>query len=147
MDIPRWGQAQAAGELRAEVAQDVAKEIAGHDDAKLPGIADHFHDQGVDVEVARLDVRIFILYLRKYALPEFVAEGEGIRFVAHADAAEVVLAGVLEGVADDALDAFTRVDILLHCDFVRGAALELSSHSYVEAFGVLADNYEVHIIG
>jgi len=145
MNISRGRKAESPGKLCAKIAKDVAEEITGYDDAKLSGIANDLHHERVDVQMARLDARIFILYLRKNAQPEFVPVGERIGFVAHADAAEFMFTGVLESVANDSLHSPAGIDVFLHGDLVRGAALKLSSHANVEAFGILAEHDKVDI--
>src|SRR5712671_377821 len=145
MNISRGSEAESAGKLCAEIAENVAEEIAGYDDAKLPGIANELHHESVDVKMARLDICIFILYLRKHAQPEFVPVGERIGFVAHADAAELMFTGVLESVANDSLHSPAGIDVSLHGDLVRGATLELAAHAYVEPFGIFAENDKVDI--
>src|ERR1700730_17319644 len=126
--------------------QDIAEEIAGYNHAKLSGVADKFHDQGVDIDVAGIDVRIVILYFIKYSSPKFVSVGQRIRFVAHANAVEMALAGVFESVADDSLYAPARVHVLLYGHLMRSAALKLTADADVEAFGVLAQHYKVDIV-
>src|SRR5258708_22705370 len=134
MNISRGRKAESAGKLCAKIAKDVAEEIAGYDDTKLSGIANDLHHERVDVEMARLDTRIFILYLRKHAQPEFVPVGERIGFVAHADAAELMFTGVLESGANDSLHSPAGNDVFLHHYLQQGTALKLYSHSKVEPF-------------
>ena len=55
--------------------------------------------------------------------------------------------GVLKGEANDALHALARVDVLLRRDLVRRAHLEVAAHVHVHAFGVLADDGEVNVVG
>jgi len=62
-----------------------------------------------------------------------------------AGATAEVRASEVEGVADDALDAFARVDILLEGDLVGGALLKEAADTDVEAFGVLAEDHEVDV--
>ena len=52
----------------------------------------------------------------------------------------------LEGVADDAIDAFPGVQLFLDGDFVARAGLEASADADVEPFGVLAKDDEVHVL-
>ena len=53
---------------------------------------------------------------------------------------------VFEGVADDALDAFAGVDVFLNRDLVGRALLENSAGIGVDAFGVFADDDEIHVL-
>jgi len=79
-------EAEAAGELRGEVRDDVAEKVVGDDDVELAGIADKFHGEGVDVEVAGVDFGIFGAEGFEGALPEVASEGHGVGLVGHAEA-------------------------------------------------------------
>jgi len=54
-------------------------------------------------------------------------------------------AGVVEGVADDAVYAFVGVDVFLDGDFVGSSLLEEAANADVEAFGVFAEDHEVEV--
>jgi hypothetical protein len=56
-------------------------------------------------------------------------------------------ARVVEGEVNDALHALARVDVFLRGDFVGRAHLEVAAHVHVHAFGVLADDGEVDVVG
>src|ERR1700730_16038806 len=146
MNISRRGDAQPARQLRREIARDIAEKIAGDDHAKLAGIAHQFGGQRIDIKMARLDFWIFAAHLGKNALPEFMAKGERVRFVAHQHFAQLTRAGVFKGVADDALDAAARVDVFLNGDLFWIAAPELAARARVESFCVLAENDEANIV-
>src|SRR6267378_7143268 len=64
VNVSGWCQAQPAGELCAQVADDVTEKIAGDDDIELTRVADDLHRQCVDVQMAGIDGHIF--------LPDFV---------------------------------------------------------------------------
>src|SRR5882724_8680664 len=142
MDVAGGGEAEAAGELCAKVADDVAEEIAGHDDIELPGIADDLHRQGIDVEMTGIDLRILRADLLEYTLPQVVGKVHSIGFVAHANALQAILAGVFEGIANDALDALAGINVFLDGNFVGGALLEESSDAHVEALAVLPEDHQ-----
>ncbi len=57
-----------------------------------------------------------------------------------------MLAGVLEGVANDPLDALAGVDVLLDGELLGSALFEDSTDADVEAFGILPENDEVDVI-
>ena len=161
VDVGGGGEAESAGELRGEVADDVAEEIVGDDDVELARVADEFHGEGVDEEVAGVDVGIFGADGFEDALPEVAGVGHGVGFVGHAEAERLgsgacrleagatcgVLAGVVEGVTDDALDAFAGVHVFLGGDFVGSSFLEEAAHADVEAFGVFAEDDELDVVG
>ena len=54
-------------------------------------------------------------------------------------------AGVVEGVADDALDAFAGVDVFLHGDFVGRILFEKAAHANVQAFGVFTEDHHADV--
>jgi hypothetical protein len=54
---------------------------------------------------------------------------------------------VAERRADDALDAFARVDIFVDRDLVRAAAAQLAADARVDTLGILAKNYEIDVSG
>ena len=55
--FPDGARPKPADQLGPEVTDDVAEEVAGHDDVELRGIADDLHGQRVDIQVARVDLR------------------------------------------------------------------------------------------
>jgi len=77
--------------------------------------------------------------------------GHGIRFVAEQNASAggtielFVPLTVVEGEADDALDAFSSVDVLLDCNLVFGSLLEDAAGVGIDAFSVLAQNDEIDV--
>jgi len=147
MNVAGGGEAESTGELGGEVADDVAEKIVGDDDVELAGVADEFHGEGVDEQVAGIDFGIFGADGFENALPKVTGEGHGVGFVGHAQAFESVGTGVVEGVADDALDASAGVDVFLDGDFVGGALFEEAAGADVDAFGVFAEDHEVDVFG
>ena len=80
------------------------------------------------------------------AVPELVRVPHGVRLVGHVHARSPVRLRVLEGRADDALDALARVHVLVDGDLVGRAALELAADADVDALGVLAEHDEVDVL-
>jgi hypothetical protein len=70
----------------------------------------------------------------------------GVRLVRHVDHGLAVLLRVLEGRADDPLDALAGVDVLVDGHLVGRAPLELTPHADVDALGVLAEHHEIHVL-
>ena len=159
MDIARGGEAQSTDELGGEVADDVAEEVAGDNDVELAGVADQFHGEGVDEEVAGVDVGVFPADGFEDALPEISSEGHGVGLVGHTDAQRLgagtgrleagatkrVAVGEFEGMPDDAFDAFAGVDVFLDGDLLGGSLLEMTAYADVEAFGVFAEDHQVEV--
>jgi len=62
------------------------KKIVGDDDVELARVADEFHGERVDVEMAGVDVGIFGADGLEDALPQVAGVGHGVGFVGHAEA-------------------------------------------------------------
>jgi len=56
-------------------------------------------------------------------------------------------AGVVEGVAKDALDTFVGVDVFLDGNFVGSSLFEEAANADVQALGVFAEDYEIDVGG
>jgi hypothetical protein len=65
----------------------------------------------------------------------------------HAGEGAGVVAGEVESVADDALDAFAGVDVFLDGDLVSSSLLEEAAYTNIEAFGVFAEDHEIDVGG
>src|SRR5215472_7318280 len=146
MDVGRWRQPESALNRGAKIAEDVAEHVARHNYLELARVPDHLHGEGVDVEVTRFDLGVPLAKLSERSLPQTVSEGERVRLVAHADLLQAVSARVLEGVNENPLHAFARIDVLLHCDLVSRILLENAAHADVKPFGVLAEDNKVHVL-
>src|ERR1700752_3057630 len=127
MNVPRGSKPQSSSELCSQIADDVAEEIASDDDVELTRVANYLHGERVDVKVSGIDLRVFLADLLEDPLPKIVRERQGVGFVAHADALQAIPAGIIEGVADDAFDAFSRIDVFLDSNFVGCSLLEESA--------------------
>ncbi len=86
VDVAGGSEAQSTGELCGEVGDDVAEEVVGDNDVELFRVANEFHGQGIDIEVAGLDVGVLLANRLEHALPEVAGVGHGIGFVGHAEA-------------------------------------------------------------
>ncbi|MBA7475987.1 hypothetical protein ES707_11362 [subsurface metagenome] len=70
--------------------------------------------------VVRLDVRVLFAHLGEYPHPQIVGIGQNIGLGAEGQLLPLVaFAGVLEGVADAALDSLAGVDHLLNRHLIR----------------------------
>ena len=99
------------------------------------------------------DLRIFAADFFEHALPQAAGVSHGVGLVAHQNfvarrAVEFgVLLAIFEGVADDALDAFARVDVFLRGDFIGRSLLENAAGIGVDALRIFAEHDEVHVFG
>src|SRR5207244_5527304 len=78
MNVSRRCKAKPACKLRTQVTDDVAEEVAGHDDVELARVAHDFHRQRVNVQVVRIDIRILPADLLKNPLPEVMGESHSL---------------------------------------------------------------------
>jgi hypothetical protein len=99
------GYAEAADQPGDEVGQDVAKQVHGHDDIEALGGEHQLHAGGIDDHVVVLDVGILGGDLLGDFEEQAVGHLEDVGLVDDGDFLAAKLAGVLEGVADDALGA------------------------------------------
>ena len=101
----------------------------------------------------RCNLRILAAYFLEHALPQPPSVRHGVGLIAHQNflarlAVELgVLLAILESVANDALHAFSRVDVLLGSDFVRRALLEHAAGVGVKALRVFAQHDEIQVLG
>ena len=61
-----------------------------------------------------LDLGIFLPHFLEHPLPQVMRKRHGIRLIAHANALQAILPGIVKRIADDALHTLARVDVLLH---------------------------------
>ena len=145
MNVSRRCKAKPACKLRTQVTDDVAEEVAGHDDVELARVAHDFHRQRVNVQVVRIDIRILPADLLKNPLPEVMGESHCVGFVAHADPLQAVLARVFKGKADDALHPFAGVHVFLNGNLVRCIFLEKPTNANVKALRVFAEDHHANV--
>src|SRR5487761_235261 len=141
VDVARGGYPHPADELRGQVGQDVAEQVARDDDVELGRIPDELDGRRVDVQMARLDLRMPRGHRLPSLLPECAGVSHGVRLVDHHDLA----LSPPEGVVDDPGHPFVGVEVLLDRDLVFGAALEATTHAHVQALGVLAHDQQVDL--
>src|ERR1700694_2885937 len=141
IDVSRRSDAHAADELRRQVGENVAKQVAGHDHVELGGIPDQLHRGRVHEERAGLDLRMFRGDRLPPLLPQRARVRHGVRLVDHHDLAPPDA----EGIFDDAIHANVGVEVLLDRNLVFGALLETAAHADVKALGVLTHDQEVDL--
>src|SRR6185312_892527 len=139
-------QTESADEHRCEIRQDVAEQVAGDDDLKRLRRANQIHRHGVDVPRVALNAGILAADLLEHAPPQMMGLNR-VGFVGHRHVRFAVVVGPREGVADDALHALARVELLGDRDFVLRSLLERSADGHVQPFGILAEDDEVEIAG
>ena len=99
--------------------------LVGHAEAEGFGVA------GADVFLSRLVAGAAGQIVRGAGEDAFGGAGVG--------------AGVVEGVADDAVYTFVGIDVFLDGDFVGSSLLEEAADADVEAFGVFAEDHEIEV--
>ncbi len=145
MQIAGGGEPEAALQRGAEVGDDVAEQVVGHDHVELRRRLHHQERERVDVEVPCLDAGVLRRDLAEDALPQRVPLRHRVALVGHAHAAAACGLRELERVADDPVDALVGVELLLDRDLVVGARLEAAADADVQPLGVLAEDDEVDV--
>jgi folate-binding protein YgfZ len=153
MNIPAGRHAQPSLQSGREIGDDVPEHVVGDDHVELARVAHHLHAERVDVHVLRGNFWKLRAHFFENALPQPTGVGHGIGFVAHQNftargAVELrMICAVLKCIADDALHAFARIDILLRGDLVGSSLLEYAASVGINAFGIFAKHDKVHILG
>src|ERR1700674_5865471 len=141
VDVPRGRDPHASDELRRQIGQDVAEQVARDDDVELRRVPDELHGGRVDQQVACFGLRMLPGDRLPTLLPQSTRIGHRIRLVDHHDLA----LGDSEGVLDDAVHAKVGVEILLDRDLLVGSLLEAAAHAHVETLCVLTHDQEVDL--
>jgi hypothetical protein len=92
-----------------------------------------------------LDARMLSAHVIEDAQPKLVRVAHGVRLVGHVHAFPAALDRVVEGRANDPLDAAARVQIFVDRDLVGRTAPVLATDSDVNAFGILAKHHEIDV--
>src|ERR1700733_10307096 len=151
MNIATGSHTQPALQSSCEVGDDIAEHVVGDDDVELARVANHLHAKSVNVHVLSGNLWIFGTYFFEDSLPEASRVRHGVGLIAHQNLASRrpvefgVLLAVFEGVANDALDTFAGVDVLLGSDFVRSSLLKHSPGIGVNALCVFAEDNKIDI--
>jgi hypothetical protein len=139
-DVGAAGEADRARDLRGHVGEDVAVEVRqDHDVERLGGVG-QLGGADVDDPVLGLDLGVLGSDLLEHLVEETVGHLHDVVLGEAGDLLAVVAAGVLEGVADDALAAGSADELEALVDLVGLAVLDAG----VEVLFVLADDHHVH---
>src|SRR5690606_13345897 len=109
VQVPRGGEADAAGDRSGEVGEDVSEEVVGDDDVESAGVFDHVDRRRVDVHVVYGDVGVRRADLRHDAGPELARVDHDVRLV-HEGQLAAATGREFERVLDDAAHAVGGVD-------------------------------------
>ncbi len=139
-DVGRAGHADAAGDLRGHVGEDVAVEVGHHHHVELLRGVGQLGRADVDDPGFLFQVRVLAADFLEHLMEQAVGEFHDVVFDEAADLAPALLAGVVEGVADDALaaGAADQLEALEH--LVGLAVLDTG----VEVLLILAHDHQVH---
>ena len=136
-------EAEGAGDDGSLVGDDVAEQVAGHDDTvEGPRVLDHQHSSRVDQVVAELQLRELLLHDLSHDLAPQSAGGHHVGLVERPDRRGRVL-GQSE-VGSKTSDAFDLVAVVGLGVAGVAAAVVLCALAEVDAASELADNVEVH---
>ena len=136
-------EAEGAGDDGSLVGDDVAEQVAGHDDTvEGPRVLDHQHSSRVDQVVAELQLRELLLHDLRHNLAPQAAGGHHVGLVERPDGRGRVL-GQSE-VSSKTSDALDLVAVVGLCVASVAAAVVFCALAEVDAASELADNVEVH---
>ena len=146
VDVAGRGQADAAGDRRGDVGDDVAEEVVGDDDVEAARVGRHEDRRGVDVLVGHLDVRELRTHGLDGAPPQVPGVDEHVVLVHKGQVLARARLGTGEGIAHDPLHAIPGVDADLGRDLVRGVDAQRATVADIRALGALADDDEVDAV-
>ena len=138
--IGRAGQPNGPRHLRRHVGQDIAVEVERHHHIQAFRLGRHARRADVNNLVVGPQVGILGGHLVEDAMEQAVGELHDIVFGHAGDFFAAIGAGVLEGIADNALGAGTGNQFENLDDFIGLLVLDAG----VQVFFVLADDDEVH---
>ncbi len=164
-DVAAGGETHPAHELRAEVADDVAEQVAGGDHAVVLRVLDQPHAHRVDVGLPQLDAREVLRHLARRAHHQAAGLAHDVGFLHHRHVLIAMLLRIFKGVAHDAVRAALGDDAAGNSDLIGGHVLELRHglavvqerlahrvgqreelHPGVEVLRVLAEHDEVDVV-
>src|SRR6266850_1750341 len=145
VDVPRRGDAEPSADRGAEVGDDVAEQVRGHDRVELLRLQHEPHAGRVDVHRVARDIAVLLADLVEDPSPELLHR-DRVRLVDEREVPIRARARELEGVADDALDARARESHRHLGDLVLAGAGDPAGLP-VYVFGVLADDDEIDVLG
>src|SRR5580704_13947105 len=88
---------------------------------------------------------IFGAHFLENALPKVMGKRERVGLIAHAKPCQPGASAKIESIADNPLDALSRIHVFLRGDFVGSSLLEKTSHADVKPLGVLAKHDEIDV--
>ena len=109
--LPEQPKPEAADHLGAQVGDDVAEQVGGHQHVVVERVLEQPHAHGVDVGVVHRDVRKIFRHLAGFLQEQPVRGPYDVGLVDHRDLLASVLARELEGGRDDPLRAALGVDL------------------------------------
>ncbi|CEE61328.1 hypothetical protein XAC2852_200040 [Xanthomonas citri pv. citri] len=144
-DVGARRQAQAADQAGAQVGDDVAEQVGGHDDVELLGTHHQLHAGVVDDHFLEFDFRILRGHIACHLQEQARGRLDDVGLVHGGDLLAAGALGQLEGVAHDALGALAGDPGAGE----RGLAIlgHRLAFAQIRTFGVFADRDQVNAVG
>lgn len=147
VDVPGCGETNAARDGSGKVREDVSEEVIGDDDVEAARVL-HEEDRGrVNVQVVDGDLGEVLRDLVHDPLPHVAGVHEDVLLVDEREALAWAGLSLLEGEADESLDAEGRVDARLVRDLEGRAGADGAAVADVGPFRPFTDDEEVDIAG
>ena len=141
-DVAGRNEAEAADQAAAEIGKDITVEVLHYHHIKLVRVHDELHAGVVDDLVVCLDLRVILCDFTEDSEEHSVRHLKDVRLVNAGNFLSAILLCVLEGVADDALRCFLCDDF----DRVNRVLIDLFFFSHIQAFGVLTEDHDIHVL-
>ena len=146
VDIGRRRDTDRTCYRRTEIGQDVSQQITAHDHVEPVRMQHEVGREYIDVVLVGADVGVILRDRPEALVPEGHGMDDTVGLRCRGDMFRIALSCQLERVAHDAVNAFTREDILLDRHFRLRAAIKAPTNLRVLAFVILTHNEKIDIL-
>ncbi|BAK13564.1 probable tartrate dehydrogenase/decarboxylase [Pantoea ananatis AJ13355] len=145
IDIGRRRDANGAGAGRAEIRQDIAKQIAGNHHIKPVGMQHKIGGKNINMIFIHLDLGIVLTHRLNAVIPVGHGNRDTVRFSGRGQVFFGPTLGQFEGKLQNAIDAHAGHDRFLNDHLPLGAGEHGAAHAGILAFGVFPHHVEIDI--
>ncbi len=146
VQISAGREAHPTRDRRAQIGQYVPEKVVGDDDVEPLRLGHEVQAGRVDVRVVAVDARVHRTELVERPGPQVAGVCQHVRLVHHGQLLARPGVRALERVAENALDAVTRVNRILDCHLSERAAGLDAARARIQTLSVFADDDHVYVV-
>src|SRR5690554_6741645 len=147
IDIGRGRHSDSSGTGRAQVGENVAKQVAGNHDIEPVGMQDEVGGKDVDMELVDMDLGVVVRHGGYPLVPPGHGNSDAIGLGRRGKLLAWPGLGQLESVLQHPVGAVAGHDRFLNDNFALGAFKHFATDTGVFALGILAYDVEINIAG